>query len=70
MTQQASVQKATIANRLLAALPINEYERLLPKMDEVALKFNSMIYAHGDTIRHVYFPLSGVVSLLTMIDDR
>jgi len=42
-------------NRLLASLPAKEYQRLLPELEPVTLAFAQIIYAPGDTIRHVYF---------------
>jgi CRP-like cAMP-binding protein len=50
-------------NHLLAALPVKEYTRLLPKLEEVSLTFAETIFEPGDVIRHVYFLNSGVVSL-------
>jgi CRP-like cAMP-binding protein len=56
-------------NRLLAALPIIEYERLRPRLEQTSLTCDSILYARGDTIRHVFFPLSGVVSLLAVVEN-
>ena len=56
-------------NRLLAALPAKEYERLLPKLEEISLTYAETIYESGDIIRHVYFPDSGMVSLLTSVAE-
>lgn len=56
--------RALPANRLLAALPAKEYERLQPELEPVDLAFAQIIYAPGDTIRHVYFPNNSIVSLL------
>ena len=58
------------ANRLLAALPAKEYQHLLPKMEEVSLTFTETIYAPDDIIRYVYFPNSGIVSLLAAVGER
>ena len=52
------------ANRLLAALPAKEYQRLQPELEPVDLAFAQIIYSPGDTIRHVYFPNNSIVSLL------
>lgn len=58
------------ANRLLAALPAKEYKRLLPKLEEVSLPFTETIYEPNDIIRYVYFPNSGIVSLLAAVGER
>lgn len=55
-------------NRLLAAIPKKEYKALLPRLERVPLNFNEHIYEPGDVIRNVYFPESGVVSLLSRVD--
>ena len=56
-------------NRLLAALPAEEYERLLPRMETVPMSFSQSIYEPGEPIADVYFPLSGVMCLLTLLAD-
>ena len=62
--------RAPPTNRLLAALPIDEYQRLLPKLEPLPLVFGEVIYESGDLIRNVYFPISGIISLLTAVEDR
>ena len=57
-------------NRLLAALPAKEYTRLLPKLEEISLTYTETIYEPGDIIRHVYFPNSGIISLLSAVEER
>lgn len=58
------------ANRLLAALPKKEYERLLPELERVAMPFAEVLYEPGARIRHVYFPNDSIVSLLAEVADR
>jgi CRP-like cAMP-binding protein len=57
-------------NHLLAALPKDEYQRLLPKLKPSPLVFGEVIYEPGDLIRDVYFPTSGIISLLAAVEDR
>ena len=59
-----------IANRLLAALPVKEYRRLLPELEQVAMPFAEVIYEPGDPIRHVYFPNDSIVSLLSVVAEH
>ena len=59
-----------IANRLLAALPVKEYRRLLPELEQVTMPFAEVIYEPGDPIRHVYFPNDSIVSLLSVVAER
>jgi len=57
-------------NRLLAALPAKEYARLLLKLEEIPLTFAKTFYEPGDVIRHVYFPNSGIISLLSAVEEH
>jgi CRP-like cAMP-binding protein len=56
-------------NRLLAALPRREQDRLLPHLEPVALSFEEALYEPDELIRHVYFPTSGMISLLLALAD-
>jgi CRP-like cAMP-binding protein len=58
------------ANRLLAALPENEYQRLLPELERVPMPFGEVLYEPGARIRHVYFPDDSIVSLLAEVADH
>jgi len=51
-------------NLLLAALPSKDYERLLPQLEFVDLELGHPLYESGGHMRHVYFPVEGIVSLL------
>jgi CRP-like cAMP-binding protein len=58
------------ANRLLAALPKEEYQRLLPELRPVTLAFGKILYEPGAIIRHVYFPNDSIVSLISEVAER
>ena len=53
-------------NRLLATLPRDEYDRLLPHLERVSLPLREILYEANGPIAHVFFPLHGVVSLVIM----
>ena len=58
-----------IENRLLAALPYEEYERLPPHMEKISFALGDVVYESGGQLDHVYFPTTAIVSLLyTMVD--
>jgi CRP-like cAMP-binding protein len=63
-------RRASIENSLLAAIPRKEYRRLLAGFEPVTLTFGEVLYAPGAPIRHVYFPGSSLVSLLTLADGH
>jgi CRP-like cAMP-binding protein len=58
------------ANRLLASLLKKEYQSLRPELTAVTLAFGEMLYERGDTISHVYFPNTTVISLLSTVAER
>ena len=59
-----------VANRLLAALPKKDRQRLLPDLEAVTLTFGDILFEPGERLRHVYFPDDSVVSLLSAVEDR
>ena len=56
----------TLGNKLLAALPANEYERLSPHLESVHLPKGKIIYHAGDEVRNAYFINEGQASLLSI----
>ena len=56
-------------NHLLAALPAADLIRLVPQLEPVALPLGAVIYESGGEQGHVYFPTSGIVSLLKVMND-
>jgi CRP-like cAMP-binding protein len=56
-------------NKILSALPQDEYERLLPHLERVQLPQSKVVSDAGDIIRHAYFPLSGMFSLLSTTEN-
>lgn len=54
-------------NRILAALRDDEYERLLPAFSTVRLSPRTALFEPGEPIAAVHFPLSGAVSLQTVM---
>jgi len=59
-----------IQNKLLAALPRKDYQRVLAGLEQVTLKFGDILYEPGEPIRHVYFPNNSLISLLTLADGH
>jgi CRP-like cAMP-binding protein len=62
--------RAGNSNRLLAALPDMEYERLLVDLEPVSLSYGQVLYQPGEQIGHVYFPDICPVSLLTVVEGN
>jgi len=56
-------------NRLLAALPEADYQELLPALEAVPLSAGMALYESGRPQPYLYFPASGIVSLLYLLED-
>ena len=56
-------------NLLLAALPGDVLAKLVPSLEPVALPLGMAVYESGGKQRFVYFPTSGIVSLLYVLAD-
>lgn len=56
-------------NEILASLPVDVYEKLIPKFDSYEMQFGQKLYAQGEIFSHVYFPESGIISILASDND-
>jgi CRP-like cAMP-binding protein len=56
-------------NRLLAALPLGVLENLRPNLEYVQLARGQVIYEPDETLRHVHFPTTAIVSLLYTMEN-
>ena len=54
-----------IKNRILAALPPREFARIQAQLERVYLDKGKLVYLSGDRIRYVYFPVKGLLSLIS-----
>ena len=58
-----------IKNQLLAALPPNVFNALRPHLVHVELEVRTRVYAPEDEVEWVYFPSSGMISILQPTAD-
>jgi len=58
-----------VANRILAALPEEEYQRLLPHLEFVALRFKQALYEPNVPMRFAYLPNSGMICLIAVMRE-
>jgi CRP-like cAMP-binding protein len=70
MRRAQSIGQSAVQNRLLGALPRRNYQRLTRHPEFVSLTFGQVLFEPGERIKYVYFPLTGVVSLLTILGPR
>lgn len=61
--------RAEARNLLLGSLPSAEYALLEPHLKEIPLKQGVILNEQGEAIEHVYFPHSGMVSIVIVMDD-
>jgi CRP-like cAMP-binding protein len=59
----------SVDNRLLAALPGEEYERILAHLEPVSFSLGEPVYESGKQMKHVYFPTACIVSLLYTMEN-
>jgi CRP-like cAMP-binding protein len=57
------------SNRILDALPGVERDRLIRSMELSRLPIKTVLFEPGEPIDAVYFPISGVISLVTALED-
>ena len=60
-----SAEAPTRTNRLLAALTKRERGPILKTCEDVELSFGDVLSEPDEPIRHVYFPTTGYISLIT-----
>ncbi len=70
MLRSDAFRSAPSSNLLLSALPRREYSKLLPHLDRVRLELKAVLHDFGQPIQHLYFPTSGMLSLLNGRDER
>ena len=58
-----------VENRLLGALPPDEYERMLPQLAPVSFSLGEVVYEFGGQLDYVFFPTTSIVSLLYTMEN-
>jgi len=56
-------------NKLLAALPAEDYQRLAPYLENLSLPFQRVLHNTGEDIFDVYFPTTAMVSVVSIMQD-
>ena len=55
-------------NKLLAAIPAKDHRRFEPHLECVPLETGQILFERGE-VPHVFFPISGVISKIVLMDD-
>src|SRR5664279_1528699 len=56
-------------NHILAALPVEDYTRLLPDLELIPMPLGWAVYESGGHMGYLYFPTTSIVSLLYVMED-
>jgi CRP-like cAMP-binding protein len=56
-------------NHLLAALPAEDYARLLPDLELIPMPLGWALYESGGRMSYLYFPTTSIVSLLYVMES-
>jgi len=64
-----SANRPPPANHLLAALPGEILDRIVPELDVIPLKLKRFLHKAGESIHEVYFPGGGFISMVTVLND-
>ena len=56
-------------NRLLAALPTEDFRRLQPRLKTVPIRLRQVLHKNGEPLRSVYFLNGGVASIAMRLSD-
>src|SRR3982074_726449 len=56
-------------NRILSALPIDEYARLAPHFEVLTLTAGTILQEEGEPTPYVYFPETAILSIVAQLED-
>lgn len=65
----SALSQSSVGNRILAALPPEDYSRLLPHLRRADLTQGQTLHRPGEPVTEVYFPAGSVVSLLYLAQN-
>jgi CRP-like cAMP-binding protein len=64
-----AIDPGPASNKLLAALSRTDFQLLAPQLTTLQLAQGTVLYEAGNEVDEVYFPLSGMVSLVMVMRD-
>jgi len=65
----SSLHSTPSQNHLLAALPREAFDRLLPELEPVAMPLGEVLCESGGQLQHVYFPTTAIISLHYIMEN-
>jgi CRP-like cAMP-binding protein len=67
--ERTNPQGKSVRNRILLALPDNEYRSIRPGLEFLELPHHLGLYEPNRKIEFIYFPNSGLISLVVVMED-
>jgi CRP-like cAMP-binding protein len=67
--QRASSDGTPVANKILLSLPENEFSAVGPHLEPMALPRHRILHEPNEELMFVYFPNSGLISLVVAMED-
>ncbi|MHB8551383.1 MAG: Crp/Fnr family transcriptional regulator [Acidiferrobacterales bacterium] len=64
------MKQVPVKNSVLRALSRKSFHHMFTRCEQIDLSYGDILSEPGERIRHVYFPNSGLISLLTVIDGH
>jgi CRP-like cAMP-binding protein len=68
--ERSNSQGKAISNKILLALPDEEFRALRPDLEFIPMPHHRILYEPNRKIESVYFPNSGLISLVIVMADR
>jgi CRP-like cAMP-binding protein len=65
----ANSSAGPLDNKLLASLPRDQFDKLLPHLSAITMQQGIVLSEAGDEVDQVYFPHDGMLSLLAVLRD-
>ena len=65
----SAIPNGQVENRLLAALPAADYERLRAQLRPVEFSLGEVVYEFGGQLDYVFFPTTSIISLLYTMEN-
>jgi CRP-like cAMP-binding protein len=67
--ERSSPQGKPVCNRILLALPDNEFRSIRPHLESLLLPHHRLLYEPNRKIDFLYFPNRGLISLVIVMED-
>lgn len=67
--ERTDVEGKSISNKILLSVPDREYHLIRPYLARVELGTNEVLHERSDLLRFVFFPNSGLISLVVPMEN-